>query len=61
MSIERESLTNKNTTQVSKGKTGIFDTKKEIQHQTFDRNIKMPKIDTLDALDDEMTSILNTL
>ena len=24
-------------------------------------NKKMPKIDTLDALDDEMTSILNTL
>ena len=23
--------------------------------------VKMPKIDTLDALDDEMTSILNTL
>ena len=23
--------------------------------------LKMPKIDTLDALDDEMTSILNTL
>ena len=26
-----------------------------------DLNKKMPKIDTLDALDDEMTSILNTL
>ena len=24
-------------------------------------NLKMPKIDTLDALDDEMTLILNTL
>ena len=26
-----------------------------------DEKEKMPKIDTLDALDDEMTSILNTL
>ena len=28
---------------------------------TIDQSKKMPKIDTLDALDDEMTSILNTL
>ena len=31
------------------------------EEQKFRKNKKMPKIDTLDALDDEMTSILNTL
>ena len=37
------------------------------KHQTYksrqnvEKNKKMPKIDTLDALDGEMTSILNTL
>ena len=33
-----------------------------LNHKSRNRvNKKMPKIDTLDALEDEMTSILNTL
>ena len=33
----------------------------ELNFMKRTRKEKMPKIDTLDALDDEMTSILNTL
>ena len=34
---------------------------RKTERQKYENTIKMPKIDTLDALDDEMTSILNTL